>query len=342
MSAKHLFLYAVYGVAAALFFLITLFPGERAAYLLCKEINTSLVNGEVSIEKVEPLFPPGLKAINPTILFDDGKRIQIASIALYPEILSLYKDLKQIRVSGQAYGGTIDGTVGFGILPPSQPASSGAEGTTASLSEAKSSESSGSRVTQPCDIAVAMKFVDMDIRDLSHSVEGVDTLSSFKMSASFNYRGYIEEFKSPEYDSINSGKKNNSSKSVRRDSGGGNLSLSQCTVRSDNVLLKQIGAGEVKFEAVDMEWSKSGDRVKVASLNADGPYMKIGLKGDLILKLPVEKSTLNLRGEFRPDPSHLSSFAGLASLATLFAGSSEKGISFRITGTFQEPRVVTP
>jgi len=339
MRVKHFFLYAVYGVAAFIIFLIILFPGERTAYLLCKKINSGLINGAVEIDNVKPLFPPGLKAIKPTITFDDGSKVKMAFIDLYPEIISLYRDVKQIRVMGQAYGGTIGGTVDFGILSPSQPSSSRAEGTTSSSSKEESSKSI-SRVTKPYDMAITMKFADMDIRDLRRSVEDIDIVASFKMSASFNYRGYIEEVNNPEDSDLNSNKTINN-KSIRRDSGGGNINLSHCTVRSDNVLLKQIGVDEVNFKAIDIAWSKNGDRVNISSLNAEGPYMKIGLKGDLVLKLPIEKSTLNLRGEFRPDPSHLSSFAGLASLATLISGSSKKGISFRITGTFQEPRVVT-
>lgn len=334
MRLKYFLLYAVYGLAAALFFLITLFPEERAAYILCKRLNAGFTDREVVMDKVTPIFPLAIKAVNPAILFDDGDEIKMAFISLYPSIFSLYKDVKKIQVKAEGYSGTIDGTVELGSSSSLKSTSPGSE---KSLSSANQNSPSENNLDQPYDMALKMRFVDLKIVNLKNSVENIEILSSFNMSGDFNYSGYVENI-------MNSGSQLQNLSSIRAistGSGSGNITLSQCTVKSDNIFLKQMGAGEVQFTKIDIKWDKDEKRVNIATLNAEGAGMKIHLKGGVNLKRPLESSTLNFRGDLQPE-SAISPLAGLASLSKLFSDSGDKMVSFRITGTLGAPKVTTP
>ena len=68
-----------------------------------------------------------------------------------------------------------------------------------------------------------------------------------------------------------------------------------------------------------------------------GPQMKITLKGHIILKKHLSSSILKLKGSLQPDPSFLSTFAGISSVSLLFSNFAGAGIPFTITGTLENP-----
>ncbi|MBF0467514.1 MAG: hypothetical protein HQK61_01285 [Desulfamplus sp.] len=355
MKLKRFLLYSLYGAAAFIFFLIILFPEKWAARLLCEDINSGFEDGQVVIEKAVPIFPPGLKAINPTVVFNNGNKIKIEFLDLYPDFFSFYKDVTQIKVKGKAYNGTIEGIVKIGdpvSMPASSPSpttpttissSSSSSAATAANSAARFSSSSQNNSSQIKLIAsyntdISARFADLDIRNLRSSVENIDIFSSFKMRGEVDCRCYSQEFAGVFIqDSQNSG---SSTRTFTSCDGSGSITLSDYTVNSDNILLKQMGINKARFEAVDIKWNKTGDTINLVSLNTKGADMKLSLKGSMVIKIPEDNSTLDFSGEFRPSPSHISSFAGLASIAMLFSDSAKKGIPFKIKGTLGNPRVV--
>ncbi|MBF0302116.1 MAG: type II secretion system protein GspN [Desulfamplus sp.] len=334
MRFKHILFYAVYGLTAFFIFLVVLFPKERAANILCEQINAGFVDGQIGIEEVLPVFPLGLKASHSNILFNDGNQIKMESIALYPEILSLYKDVKKIDVKAQAYGGKIDGSVRLGKV-------------STQLSESNRLEKTSDK---PYDIDFQMELQDIDIKNLKHSLENFDISSSFVINGNLNYRTYIDNITGAKSDNIvkdnNRGIITDNASDSSAGSGSGKMALSQCNLRSNNIFLQQIGIGKVNFTNVDIEWAKNQNILSIQNFDAKGADIKIRLKGDITFKIPQEKSTLNLKGELQPFSANISSSiskltSGLVSLKSLFSGSSKGTIPFTITGTLQKP-IVTP
>lgn len=323
MRFRYFFLYVTYGITAFLFFLVFLFPKDRAATILCEKINAGLAYGQLVIESVVPVFPPGLKAINPVLILHDGNKIEMELIELYPEILSIWKDVKKIDIRAEGYSGKVYGSVELGVLPSKSKSERSSSGSV-SIPSSRSAKN-----IDPYDMAFTMHFENIHVKGLKSYVENIEVVSSFVANANLDYRGYYKKLEQEFYKNIETG------------SGNGNIKLSECTVQSDNILIKQMGVGEIKFTRIDAEFNKDYDIVNIADLNAQGPDMKIGLKGDLILKAPVEESILNFKGAFQPDSAYISSLSGLASLAMLFSDSAKKGIPFNVTGTLKKPRVTT-
>ncbi len=332
MKLKYIILYAAYGLAASFIFLIILFPKQRAATILSEQINAGFIDGQVAIEEVVPiLLPIGFKAFNPTIFLNNGSQIDMESVSLYPKLISLYKDVKHINLNAQAYQGTLDAAVQWGILP--------VENSKADILKSKSSDKN--RV-KPYDIDFDIKFENLNIKDLKHYVENFDIVSSFIIGGTINYRTYIDNIV------VDNNKQIPITNGIsgREGSGSGKIELSECSVKSDNIFLKQMGVGKVSFKNIDIEWKKNQDRVGIINFDANGTDMKIRLKGDVTLKIPQEMSTLNLKGELEPYSANLTSSitkltAGLASLTKFFTGSSKAAIPFKITGTFQKPIFMT-
>jgi len=102
--------------------------------------------------------------------------------------------------------------------------------------------------------------------------------------------------------------------------------------------LQQMGISQLTFTRIDIELKKDKNVVTIQRFDAVGPDMKINLKGKISLRNPVEKSIMSIKGEFQPDPSHVSTLSGLAAVSMLFSR-SEKGIPFKITGTVEQPKL---
>ncbi|MBF0228434.1 MAG: type II secretion system protein GspN [Desulfamplus sp.] len=310
MRIKHILFYAAYSFAAFFIFLILLFPKEKVANIVCEKVNSKFVDGQIVMQSLAPSFPLSLKAINTSILLNDGNEVKIDSIILSPQILSLYKSIKKIDVKAEAYGGNIDGVIDLGKVTES--------GKIKDLAKPLSTY----------DVNVAITFQNLNIQNLKHTVEKFDIFSSFIMSGKLNYSTL-------------------KAKMGGNVSGNGNgiIALSNCVVKSDNIFLKQMGIEKVSFTDINIKWDKSEDIVNVAVFDAKGSDIKIKLAGEILLKKPVDISTLDLKGEFQPTSANITSIiaglSGLSSLNKLLSGSAKKGISFKITGTLQRP-IVTP
>ncbi|MBF0376661.1 MAG: type II secretion system protein GspN [Desulfamplus sp.] len=304
MRVKHILFYAVYSFAAFFIFLILLFPKEKVADIVCEKLNSKFPGGQIAIQSIAPSFPLSLKAINTSILFNDGNEVKLDSIILAPQILSLYKSIKKIGVKAEAYSGKIDGVIDLEKIKE--------DSKVRDLAKPSSSY----------DVNLSMVFENLNIKNLKHNVEQFDIASSFIMSGKLNY---------------------STLKAEMGGNGNGIIALSKCIVQSNNILLKQIGIEKVSFTDINIEWSKGGDIFNIAVLDAKGSDIKIKLAGKILLNKPVDISTLDLKGEFEPTSANITSIiaglSGLSSLTKILSGSAKKGISFKITGTLQRPRV---
>ena len=106
---------------------------------------------------------------------------------------------------------------------------------------------------------------------------------------------------------------------------------------TDNPLLEQMGLSSLDFTIVNIQYIHAGDDLKILELISMGPQMKITLKGHIILKKNFSSSILKLKGRVRPDPSFLSTFAGISSVSLVFSNLGGAGLPFTITGTLENP-----
>lgn len=302
MGKRTVVFYLLYAVAAFVFFLVLLFPGERTAQYLSQQLNTGFEYGEISIDRVGPSFPPaGAKASRIELIIKDrstvaqagtvmDQTLNIHSLSIYPRISTLYKSDKYLDFKASAYNGTATGTVQLQPL---------------------------SLQTPPSYLSLDMNLSGMEVSELKHHMEGFDVYLSFRINGDITYGGSLRR--------------------IDESTGVAEVNLSQCVVRSDNAFLKQMKISRLTFETVGIEVKKEKSVVNIHRFDAAGPEMKIKLKGSIILKNPVEASVLKLKGEFQPDSSHISSLSGLSALSMLFTG-SDKGIPFKVTGTLRQPR----
>lgn len=313
MGIRSFCFYLLYAVAALVFFLVLLFPGERAAQYLTRKLNDGFQYGEISISKIAPSFPPaGVKATRIRLnLNGPGKQpktgihqstkapgrivlnqpLDIQSLSFFPRISTLHKETKRLGFNALAFNGTATGTLDLHPL---------------------------SFQAEPSYISLDMNLSGMEVNQLKHRMEGFDIYLSFKVNADITYEGFIRK--------------------MEESLGKAKMSLSQCVVQSDNPFLQQMNISEVTFTTVGIGVEKEKSVVKIERFDADGPEMKISLNGNIILKKPVEASLLKLNGKVLPDASRLSSLAGFSALSMLFTGSG-KGIPFKIAGTLRQPRV---
>ncbi|MDY0219526.1 MAG: type II secretion system protein GspN [Desulfobacterium sp.] len=102
-------------------------------------------------------------------------------------------------------------------------------------------------------------------------------------------------------------------------------------------LVQALGFSDFTFTHVDITATMDNDHFEITSFSAPGDKLSITLTGTGTLESPMEKSRLNLRGEIRPDPSHVANFASISSVEVLFQDSENGGIPFTVSGTVENP-----
>lgn len=102
-------------------------------------------------------------------------------------------------------------------------------------------------------------------------------------------------------------------------------------------LVQALGFSDFTFTHVDITAAMDNDQFEITRFSAPGDKLSITLTGTGTLKLPMEKSQLNLKGEIRPDPSHVANFAGISSVEVLFQDTKNGGIPFTVSGTVENP-----
>ena len=117
----------------------------------------------------------------------------------------------------------------------------------------------------------------------------------------------------------------------------GKLHLSDLKTEVHTPLLETLGLSEFNFTRVDITCTIKKNQFDLLHLDASGDQLNMTLAGTCTLDFPMEKSRLNLKGEIRPDPAYLATFAGISSVAMLFQDSKKGGIPFTISGTVENP-----
>ncbi|MBF0111433.1 MAG: type II secretion system protein GspN [Desulfamplus sp.] len=299
MKFKHLFLYAIYGFIAFIVFLIILFPKQKAANIISDRLNSRLQGTQIDIQAVEPSFPIGLKAINTSVVLNDGKQIEMESIFIYPEILSLYKDEKKLDIDAKGYGGKIDGEVKF------------------ALQKIEKSEK--------YNTSLNLNFSNLEIKNLKQYVQNIDILASFIMNGSINY-------KADGQNSVGSGNGVVELDQCRLTSE--NIILKQMGIEELNFTKVDIEWSKEQNILSVANLNAQGNDIKIrlnGNINLKTPkeMSQLDLKGEF------EPNSARITSLV----AGLTSGGGIKSLGKLLYGSKKNGIPFKITGTMQNPKI---
>jgi type II secretion system protein N len=103
--------WTIYIICAALFFLYVLFPSDMVKEYLAHRIRQAHPNLTIEIERVRPVFPPGLKLYAVSV-YHLGRRIaELEDLKITPDILSLLSATTHLAFKGEGYGGILTGGI---------------------------------------------------------------------------------------------------------------------------------------------------------------------------------------------------------------------------------------
>ncbi len=104
-------IYILYAAAVTLVFLYCLFPTEAVTAYINYQVSKSLPGLKVSIDRIRPSFPPGLRFNGVNLLDKDRSVFSAELLKITPVYLKILSSEKSFHVSGDSCGGRLEGTV---------------------------------------------------------------------------------------------------------------------------------------------------------------------------------------------------------------------------------------
>jgi type II secretion system protein N len=108
-----IFFYALYAMAAAVFFLYLLFPSQTISALIVERITQGSPDVQVSIRESQPVFPPGLKLEPLSIEYARIPILRMPHLKVMPSLFSMLSDGKQMTFNGPLGHGSLKGNAEF-------------------------------------------------------------------------------------------------------------------------------------------------------------------------------------------------------------------------------------
>lgn len=110
MDKKKWFLYSVYAVALAIFFVYYLFPTERLKTFIVMQIGRVNPALRVTVAKAGLMLPPGVRLQRVQVDHDNDPLLFANDLAIVPHLKTLLSDKKLYSFRMKTYEGTITGT----------------------------------------------------------------------------------------------------------------------------------------------------------------------------------------------------------------------------------------
>ena len=101
--------YSAYIVGITVFFLYTLFPSDAVRDYVIYEITRGNPDVRVTIDRVSPVLPPGIKLHEVGIAHRNRAIVDLDNVKITPGLLSLFSSTKTARFHGRVHGGTVNG-----------------------------------------------------------------------------------------------------------------------------------------------------------------------------------------------------------------------------------------
>ena len=106
---KKTLLYTAYIIGITVIFLYYLFPSEAVRDYVVYKIARVNPGISVTIDRVSPVLPPGIKLHAVGIARDNRALVDLDSVKITPGLLSFFSSTKTARFNGRFNGGTVNG-----------------------------------------------------------------------------------------------------------------------------------------------------------------------------------------------------------------------------------------
>jgi type II secretion system protein N len=107
-------LYAAYIAAVTIFFLYVLFPSDTLKKYLAYQLGGGNPNVVVSIKRVSPMLPPGIKLHDVGISHQSVVLFGLDNLKIMPSLLSLFGTKTKVNFKATGYAGRLNGKAEFG------------------------------------------------------------------------------------------------------------------------------------------------------------------------------------------------------------------------------------
>jgi len=101
--------YTAYIISLTVFFLYWLFPSDAVRDYVIYKMTQGNPGLSVTIERVSPVLPPGIKLHDVGIAHNNRALIDLESVKITPGLLSFFSNRKTARFKGRVNAGTLNG-----------------------------------------------------------------------------------------------------------------------------------------------------------------------------------------------------------------------------------------
>jgi type II secretion system protein N len=107
---KRNILYSAYIAGITIFFLYALFPSDTVKKYLVYRLRQGYPNVTVTIERANPILPPGIKLHHLRVSYLNSELFQFENVKVRPRLLSLFGPKTAVTYAATGYGGKLRGT----------------------------------------------------------------------------------------------------------------------------------------------------------------------------------------------------------------------------------------
>jgi len=111
--SKKTLLYTVYVIGITIFFLWYLFPSDSLKAYLSQRLAQGNPAVKITIDRISPVLPPGLKLYNVGIAHQNRPLIDLANVKVMPGLGSLFSQTTTVNFKGRVCEGTLNGQAQF-------------------------------------------------------------------------------------------------------------------------------------------------------------------------------------------------------------------------------------
>ena len=176
--------------------------------------------------------------------------------------------------------------------------------------------------------------------DSSIRVADISTHPEFDIDASFggiqiSQIPAIKGFESYQISGIADGNLVFSNQEIKTGKGNAVITITESAVRFVPAL---FDLEQLKFKTINADFKIVSQRVTLKNLDIDSRELSAHAGGSIILMNPINKSTINIRGEIKPHPTFMKQLGNIFPLEMISKKKSKTGsIPFRITGSLEQP-----
>jgi type II secretion system protein N len=145
----------------------------------------------------------------------------------------------------------------------------------------------------------------------------------------------MKEYEAYQFSGLIAGNLLYSNKEVKAGKGSAGFIITESAVKFTPAL---FGLDQLDFKTINADFDILNQRVTLKKLDVDSRDVSANATGSIILRNPIDKSTMSIQGEIKLHPSFLKQLGSVFPLELIPKQRSKTGgIPFRITGSIERP-----